>query len=108
MSSSDRPWTVRPASARAHKQWLQAADQEPDLMEAVRERLRSRPLDRSDNPRRLGQLKGKLREKNVGGERLPQWQLEITAGGRLWFCPDKKDRVIWVTLVSLSHPKQTE
>ncbi|MFO7776879.1 MAG: hypothetical protein R6V28_00845 [Nitriliruptoraceae bacterium] len=77
-------------------------------METVRERLRTRPLDRSDNPRRLGQLKGKLREKTVDGKKLPQWQYEITSGGRLWFCPDKKERTVWVTKVSLSHPKETE
>jgi len=108
MSSSERPWSIRPASAKARKQWEAATDQEPDLMETVRERLRTRPLDRSDNPRRLGQLKGKLREKTVDGKKLPQWQYEITSGGRLWFCPDKKERTVWVTKVSLSHPKETE
>jgi hypothetical protein len=108
MSNSERVWSVRPASSKARRQWEDACDQEPDLMAAVRERLQTRPLDRSDNPRRLGQLKGKLREKKVGDTKLPQWQYEITAGGRLWFCPDRNNRIVWVTKVSLSHPKETE
>lgn len=76
-------------------------------MEAVRERLRTRPMDRSDNPRRLGQLKGKLATRRIAGTALPQWQYEMTAAGRLWFCPDKQERIVWVTKVALRHPKET-
>jgi len=107
MSSSD-PWTLRPASSKALKQWQQAAAEEPDLLRGARERLRSRPLDRRDNPRRLGPLKGGLKVRRIGGKRLPQWQYEITSAGRIWFCPDKEERIIWITFVSLSHPKATD
>lgn len=79
----------------------------PDLMAAERERLRSEPTART-NPRRTHQLKGKLGTRKVGDVRLPQWQHEITGAGRIWYCPDTDERVIWVTMVSLSHPKQTE
>ncbi|HEX9888336.1 MAG TPA: hypothetical protein VGA69_02575 [Nitriliruptorales bacterium] len=77
-------------------------------MSDLAERLRTRPLDRRDNPRRLAQLKGKFKTKRVGDKRLPQWQYEITSAGRVWFCPDKDERIVWVTKVDLAHPKETE
>jgi hypothetical protein len=39
------PWTVRPASARAQKEWNQTTAAEPELLSALRERLRLRPLE---------------------------------------------------------------
>jgi hypothetical protein len=83
-----------------------AADAE--LMADLRERLRSRPLDRSDNPNRTHQLRGQLAEKWVGDVKLPQWQHEITGAGRVFYCPDRDARIVWVTLVDLAHPKATE
>lgn len=102
------PWTVRPASEQARKEWDAARDAEPVLMGQERERLRLSPLDRSGNPRRTGPLHAGLGTRLVGGVRLPQWQHELTAGGRIWYCPDRKNRVIWVTKVSLTHPRQTD
>jgi len=102
------PWTIRPASEQARKEWEQASDQEPLLMQAERERLRERPLDRSANPRRTAQLRAGLATRKVGGLTLPQWQHELTSGGRIWYCPDKDGRIIWVTKVALAHPKATD
>lgn len=100
-------WVIKPASAQTEKAWKLALDQEPEIMEEERKRLRTRPLDRSDNPRRTHQLKGKLAERRIQGERYEQWQHEITSAGRVWYCPDRKNRIIYVTHVSLSHPKET-
>jgi hypothetical protein len=99
---------VRPASERAQRQWQNASDAEPELMAAERERLRTRPLDRSTNPRRTARLKGGLASRSVGEKQLPQWQHELTAARRIWFCPDVDERIVWVTQVDLSHPKPTE
>lgn len=76
-------------------------------MNAELERLRERPLERT-NPRRTSKLQGKLRYRVIGGQRYEQWQQEITGAGRLWYCPDKDARTIWITKVSLSHPKETD
>jgi len=102
------PLTVRPASARAQKEWEQARAAEPELMSALGERLRLRPLDRSDNPNRTHQLRPPLAEKVVGAKRLPQWQHEVSSGGRVFYCPDRADRIVWVIRVELAHPKETE
>lgn len=77
-------------------------------MAAERERLRTRPLDRSANPRRTARLKGGLASRVIGGKQLQQWQHELTAAGRIWYCPDKDEGVVWVTQVDLNHPKSTE
>lgn len=94
-------------SAQAHKQWLDAFAAEPDLMAAERTRLHTRPLDRSANPRRTGQLKGRLATRRIGDRTLPQWQQELTSAARLWYCLDRDSRTVWVTKVDLRHPKKT-
>jgi hypothetical protein len=77
-------------------------------MAAVRERLRDRPLDRSDNPGRTHRLRPPLDRKHVGDRVLPQWQHEISAAGRVFYCPDAAERVVWVTRVDLGHPGETD
>jgi hypothetical protein len=39
---------------------------------------------------------------------LEQWQYEVTADGRIWFCPEPKTRTVWITYASPKHPKATE
>ena len=105
MASSD--WEIKPVSAQVKKQWEQAFALEPNIMAEERLRLLKRPLDRGQNPTRTHKLKGKLAKGRIGGFFYEQWQHEITSSGRVWYCPDRKNRIIWVTLVSLSHPKKT-
>jgi|NGEPerStandDraft_6_1074524.scaffolds.fasta_scaffold09351_2 hypothetical protein len=59
----------------------------PDLMTAVRNRLRERPLDRSDNPGRRHRLRPPLDTKRIGDRLLPQWQDERPPAG---------DELIWL------------
>ena len=101
-------WTIRPAGAQAKKQWQRAMEAEPELMEKERHRLRERPLDRDANPRRTHQLRGPLGSRTISGKKLPQWQHEITGAGRVWYCPDKEVRVVWVTYFLLHHPQLTD
>ena len=101
-------WKIKPATAQALKEWDSVCTEAPELMAAERERLRTRPLDRSDNPRRTAQLKYKLATRRIGDKVLPQWQREISAAGRVWYCPDKIERIIWVTKAELSHPAETD
>ncbi len=107
-TTRQRPWTLRAASAAAHKEWQRAKALEPELIRRVAERLREKPLDRSDNPRRIHRLRPPLASKRIGEEDLPQWQHEFSAAGRIHYCPDRQRRIVWITLVKLSHPKSTE
>lgn len=100
-------WVVKPASAQARKAWEKAKKQEPDLIAKEKERLENRPLERGENPTRAHQLRGALATRAVGGVKLDQWQHELTSDGRIWYCVDRKKRIIWVIKVSLSHPNET-
>ena len=106
---SDRAqWALRAASAAAAKEWERAKAAEPELLRAVAERLRERPLDRSDNPNRTHRLKPPLDAKRIGDRKLAQWQYELSGAGRIHYCPDVKARVVWITMVTLTHPRETE
>ena len=61
-----------------------------------------------ENPGRQHRLRGSLAEREVNGRPLGQWQYEVTSGGRIWYCPDPENRVVWVVAASTSHPKATE
>ena len=100
-------WVVKPASARAHKEWEKAKQKEPGLMAKEKERLVNRPLERGDNPTRTHKLRGPLATRAIDGVKFDQWQHELTSEGRIWYCVDRKKRIIWVTKVSLSHPNET-
>jgi len=37
---------------------------------------------------------------------MEQWQYEVTAGGRLWYCIDDKAQTVWLTGAHVGHPKR--
>jgi hypothetical protein len=51
---------------------------------------------------------GELGKRDIKGERLEQWQYEVTGAGRVWYCIDDKNRRVWFTLAATGHPKSTE
>jgi hypothetical protein len=106
--ATDARWSIRFASSRAKSEWDKAVVDEPDIMASEEERLHARPLDRSDNPRRTHPFKGSRATKRILGKKLPVWQREPTSGGRIWYSPDKDERIVWINKVSLSHPKENE
>jgi hypothetical protein len=69
--------------------------------------LTERP-QRPENPARQHRLRGQLSTHHIGGRMLEQWQYEVTAGGRIWYCPDPDRRIVWVVAASTAHPKATE
>ena len=44
----------------------------------------------------------------INGVEMEQWQYEVTGSGRIWYCIDDKKKTVWLTQVSLGHPKATE
>jgi hypothetical protein len=60
------------------------------------------------NPRRQHRLKGALGVRMVHGKALAQWQYEVTASGRIWYCPDPERRIVWLTLAGPGHPKASD
>jgi hypothetical protein len=66
----------------------------------------------TSNPRRTDdrqhQLRGRLAQTTVGAKLLDHWQIEATAGGRVWYAIDDTERTLWVTQAGAAHPKQTD
>jgi hypothetical protein len=58
--------------------------------------------------RRHHQLRGDLATVVHGGKVLPRWQIEVTAGGRIWYALDEERHTVRVTHASTGHPKETE
>lgn len=44
----------------------------------------------------------------MGGRPLPQWQYEVTSGGRVWYAVDEDKHIVWITYASTRHPKATD
>jgi hypothetical protein len=63
---------------------------------------------RPENPARQHRLRGRLATRKIAGRVVGQWQYEVTAGGRIWYCPDDERRIVRVVAASPSHPKVTE
>ena len=61
-----------------------------------------------EKPNRQHRLRGSLRSHEIKGKELEQWQYEITAGGRIWYCPDPDERMVWIVAARTGHPKATE
>jgi len=61
-----------------------------------------------DNRARQHRLRGQLATRMVGGQSLEQWQYEVTAAGRIWYCPDPERGTVWVVAAGTAHPKITE
>jgi hypothetical protein len=101
-------WDLRYATSDAVKGWEQ-------LCQAARSNtweawviLTERPTT-PKSPERQHRLRGKaLATRKVNGKVLDQWQYEVTSGGRIWYCPDPDERVVWLTDAGPGHPKATE
>jgi hypothetical protein len=100
-------WEARFATNDAAKGW-------EDLCQTARSNtweawviLTERPLT-PENPARQHRLRGKLGNREIGGKVFEQWQYEVTASGRIWYCPDPVRKVVWVVAASTAHPKITE
>ncbi|GAB96065.1 hypothetical protein BJY21_003591 [Kineosphaera limosa] len=77
----------------------------PDNAQEAKERLRTAPTTRTDVQK---PLRGALGRRAIRGVEMSQWQYDISAGARLWYCVDSESRVVWLTLAAAGHPRATE
>lgn len=98
-------WDFRFATNDAASGWQQICAAAPANTRTAWERITEDPRRRSD---RQHPLKGTLGTRLVNGKPLEQWQYEVTAGGRVWYCIDDETSTVWMTDASPGHPKATE
>lgn len=93
-----------PRGNRCPVGWEKLVQNVPTAALACYDALSTSPLEYSS---RQKQLRGEFSHRAIGGRTLPQWQFEVMSGGRVWFCPDEKRRIVWLTDVSLAAPSRT-
>lgn len=100
-------WEARFATAEAAKGWEELCRAAQSNTWEAWIILTERPTTPT-NPSRQHRLRGALGARDIRGRRLEQWQYEDTSGGRIWYCPDPTERIVWVTAAAMTHPKATE
>ncbi|GAA3445769.1 hypothetical protein [Planomonospora venezuelensis] len=100
-------WDIRFSDTDSAKGWEELARQVPGSLRECFERLRAEPAPRTPSPRH-SRLRHDHAVRNWRGRDLPQWQYEVTGGGRVWYVVDVETRTVWITYASPRHPKVTE
>ncbi|MFC9431270.1 hypothetical protein [Streptomyces sp. NPDC056987] len=100
-------YDVRFSTLRAAEGWKQLCKQASGNALAAWKLMRTNP---SPNPctKRHDRLKGPLSTAVRNGRAYPQWQIEVTGGGRLWYLLDSDRQTVWLREVHIGHPKKTE
>lgn len=98
-------WDFRFATNDAIKGWEQICSAAAANARIAWERITADPRQRDS---RQHPLKGALGSRMVNGVEMEQWQYEVTAGGRIWYCIDGDRRTVLMTDASVGHPKATE
>ncbi|APU12889.1 hypothetical protein UA75_04150 [Actinoalloteichus sp. GBA129-24] len=100
-------WLVRFATSEAAKGWEELCRDAPSNTWEAWVILSERPTN-PERPERQHRLRGEFSTRVIRGRVFDQWQYEATSGGRVWYCPDQAQRVVWLTLAGTRHPKITD
>jgi len=103
----DGEWRLKFATNEAASGWQDLVSQEPRSARRCWEALRANPLSAA-NPDRQHRLRGRLANGAFGGKEYPQWEYEVTAGGRVRYLFDEDQHVVRFVYASTRHPKDTE
>ncbi|WP_223291187.1 hypothetical protein [Streptomyces avicenniae] len=87
--------------------WRELCNQAPGNARRAWQEMRVNPAPRPPTERHH-QLRFDLATAPHAGGLLPQWQIEVTGGGRIWYLWDEPRRVCWLKLVAVGHPKRTQ
>lgn len=102
-------WDVRYASTAAVKGWEELGNAAPGNTGDAWKLMRTSPGPGPGRPTtRHHPLKGDLATGPHGGRQLPQWQIEVTGGGRVIYLLDVDKHIVWVKYAGVGHPKITE
>ena len=100
-------WELRYQTKGAVDGWEELVRLVPKSVYRAFEALTLRPDDRSYSHRQHP-LRGELGTRMIGSKTLAQWQYEVTGGGRIWYCIDPDERIVWLTSASTGHPRETD
>lgn len=100
-------YVIRYDSRKAVEGWRELGRQAPGNTYRAWLVMRTSPAPGVPTERHA-RLKGSLAVVLFRGEALPQWQYEVTGGGRIWYLVDERRRIVWLVRADTGHPKETE
>lgn len=100
-------YALRFAANDAAKGWEELCRQATANTRTAFDAIESSPCP-SPPTSRQHPLKGSLAAAAHNGKTLPQWQYEVTAGGRIWYLVDHATRTCWIKHAGTGHPKATD
>ena len=100
-------WELIFGNSDAANGWEELVRQAPGPTRDAFDAISKDPRDTTSLGRQH-RLYGGLATVRIGGEELEQWQYEVTAGGRVWYCVDAKRKRVVLTYASTKPPKATE
>lgn len=100
-------WELVFGTNEAAKGWDELCSQAPGNTLKAWETMRTDP-EPSVPTARHHRLKGSLSTGIHRGHALPQWQIEVTSGGRIWYLVDADARKVFVMYASTRHPRATD
>lgn len=103
----DGEWRLRFATNEAAKGWGELCAAAPGNARRCFDALRADPVS-VINPDRQHPLRGRLAHGVLGGRSYPQWEYEVTAGGRVRYLVDEPRRTVHLVYAALRHPKDTD
>ncbi len=103
----DGEWRIKFAANEAAKGWVDLCAEAPNNTRRCFEALRANPLS-MDTPDRQHRVRGRLMKGTLGGFEFPQWEYEVTAGGRVRYLIDEERRTVHLVYASTRHPKDTD
>ncbi|GAA1754752.1 hypothetical protein GCM10009681_27430 [Luedemannella helvata] len=100
-------YVIRFATNNAAKGWEDLCRQAATKTRAAFDAIETDPCPQPPTARQHP-LKGSISSDTQGGRTLPQWQYEVTAGGRIWYVGDVETRTCWIKYAGTAHPKSTD
>jgi hypothetical protein len=100
-------WDIVFGTNDAAKGWEDLCAQVPNNTYDAWRMMRTGPAPTARTSRHQP-LKGVLAAAHHRGRTLPQWQIEVSGSGRIWYLVDTDRRCVVVTYASPQHPKATE
>jgi len=97
-------WRVQFGTSEAAADWPQLCSQYPGTTREAWDRMHRHPLERTSTQKPLA---GALGMRRVGGQELPQWQIDISSGARVPYCVDAERKKVWLMNASAGHPGAT-
>lgn len=105
--ATDGRWELKFARGEAAKGWEELCDQAPNNLFRAWDHLTREPTPTIYDSRHH-RMRGELSSRVFAGRDMPQWQYEVTGGGRLRYLIDDRKHTLWLWSAGPGHPKDTE